>query len=113
MNGSEKQVAWASEIIADTQRKNDKMLANAQARYDADVADYGSGDANLLALRKTIHAVVSAEAAKLDDAKLVIDNRANLMMALVRKGGNEIMAQHGDYIKTTWPRVQDFVSWAA
>lgn len=113
MNGSDKQVAWAIEIIAEAQRKNDKMLAEAQARYDADVADFGAGNADLLAVRKTIHAVIEAECAKLDDAKLVIDNRSNLMMALVRKGGNKIMAQHGDYIRKTWPKVQDFVNWAA
>ena len=113
MNGSEKQITWANEIIEITKRRNDQRLADEQARYDADVADYGSGNEDTLALRKTIHSVVNAECDKLDDAKLVIDNRANLMMALVRKGGNEIMAQHGDYIRKSFPQVQNFVTWAA
>ncbi len=113
MKGSEKQVAWAQEIIEATLDRNDRRLASEQARYDADVADFGAGNADALAIRKTIHALVVDECAKLDDAKVIIDNRANLMMALVRKGGNEIMAKHGDYIRKTWPQVQNFVTWAA
>jgi hypothetical protein len=114
MKGSEKQIQWAQSKIDSAKAMNDRRLADEQACYDADIAEYGEGNDSRLYCRRCLHGIIEMGLRSLSDngnasqvidfgidtRKMVIDNQAEL---LPYKG----------WIETTFPTMQDFLRWAA
>lgn len=104
MKGSEKQIAWAENIIEEARTKNQRTMDEAKKRYDAE----GEAGEGLYNLRKMVYEIITEVFTKLDDAKWVIDNRANLITAILIASSNKVDT---NMMKTFFKTPRDFMRW--
>ena len=115
MKGSEKQIVWAQSIIDGLLAYNNKRLADDLARYNDEVAECGQASANgtaRLELRKTVHALLTAELPKLDDAGWIIDHQGDILIKVVEQNA-QALVPHKAYIQSHFRGMMDLHRWIA
>ena len=80
MTGSEKQIKWAEEIVADAKYSIEKAMVNAEDRYAHMVELGAEGDnldreVKLLAARKVVNRLVNEYLNTTESASEIIENR--------------------------------------
>lgn len=85
MKGSEKQIRWANEIVAGEKSTIEKHISGQRQRVALDGEKYPNLKL-MLAAQEACCAYVLSVIDRVDDARLVIDNRGGLRYHLLKSG---------------------------
>lgn len=111
MNGSEKQIKWATEKVQSAINANARRLQDEQACYAADIAEGYQPCQERLAVRQAVYEIVDAYLRDL----LVTGNASDIINYGVDRSkalaGHMASVPHHDWIKAHFPTGQAFRNW--